>query len=122
MSNYSEPVERYFAAWNQENPARRRSLIENAYTPEALHVDPMLEGQGHQGIDAVIQQVHERFPGLCFRLISEIEQHHDRLRFSWELAPREGQAVARGTDFARVSGDRLESVTGFFDPLPGGGQ
>ena len=109
-------VENYIAAWNETDPTNRRSLISHTWADDATFVDPMMEGTGHSGIDALIRGVQERFPGLRFRPFGTAESHHDRARFSWELAPEEGDPVARGTDFAELSPDgRLRAVTGFFD-------
>jgi hypothetical protein len=116
MDDITTLVERYIAAWNETDPANRLSLIAHTWTDDATFVDPMMEGDGHAGIDAMIRGVQERFPGLRFRPFGTADAHHARARFSWELAPESGAPVARGTDFAELSADgRLRSVTGFFD-------
>ena len=109
----------YIAAWNEPDPVRRRSLIAGVWTEDATYADPMMEGHGHAEIDAMIGGVQERFPDLRFRLLGAIDAHHECLRFSWELGPESGAAVAKGTDFAELAGDgRLRSVTGFLDAVP----
>ena len=108
----------YIAAWNEADAARRLSLIARTWAEDAGYIDPMMEGHGHAGIDAMIGAVQERFAGLKFRLTGTVDTHHDCVRFSWELAPEAGEAVAKGTDFAELAGDgRLRSVTGFLDFL-----
>ena len=70
--------------------------------------------------DAMVAAVHERFPGYHFRRIGEIDRHHDRLRFAWELAPEGGPVFAGGVDFGVVAADgRLKTITGFIDHAPG---
>ncbi len=119
MIDTTELVGSYIAAWNETNPARRQSLIARTWALDACYVDPMMESDGHAGIDAMIRGVQERFPGLQFRLAGAIETHHARVRFSWELLPETGEPVARGTDFAVLAEDgRLRSVTGFLDSVP----
>jgi hypothetical protein len=79
-----------------------------------------MQGEGQSGIDALVQGVHAQFAGHRFRQTSAIDTHHDRLRFSWELAPEDGPAVVAGTDFGVVAADgRLQTITGFFDQTPG---
>ena len=79
----------------------------------------MLQGEGGDGIDAMIAGVQDRFPGHRFRRTGDVESHHDRVRFTWELAPEAGDPVVKGTDFGVVTPhDRLQSITGFFDYVP----
>ena len=115
MSDPTELVDRYIAMWNETDPGRRRELIARTWTETARYVDPVMAGEGRDGIDAMVAAVQQRFPGHHFRRTSTVDGHHDRLRFAWELAPEDGPAVVGGTDFATVAGDRLETVTGFFD-------
>ena len=120
MNNPVEVIDQYFAAWNETDAEQRRSLIARTWTDDASYLDPVMQGEGHAGIDAMIQGVQERFVGHRFRRISDVDVHHDRMRFSWELAPENGPAVVGGTDFAVVAADgRLQTVTGFFDHVPG---
>jgi hypothetical protein len=119
MTNPKELVDRYFAMWNETDAGRRRDLIDKIWTENARYVDPMLESEGRKGIDAMVATVHQRFPGYKFRRTSEVDQHHDRVRFSWELAPEGGPAFADGVDFGVVAADgRLEAITGFIDHAP----
>jgi len=116
MDNLTELIDRYIAMWNETDAERRRELIARTWTEEACYLDPILQGEGQAGIDTMVRGVHERFPGHRFRRTSDPDAHHDRVRFSWELAPEGGAPVVSGTDFAVVGkGDRLKTVTGFFD-------
>jgi SnoaL-like domain len=113
-------VERYFAVWNEMNAGRRRDLIARTWTETATYLDPMLQADGREGIDAMVKAVQERFPGHKFRLRGPIDSHHDRVRFSWDMASGSGVAVASGIDFGVVAdGQRLQAVTGFLDAVPG---
>ncbi len=106
----------YLAAWNATDPALRRKAVARAWTENGSYLDPMLEAEGHAGLDGMIAAVQAKFPGLCFALRGAPELHHDRIRFSWTLAPENGAPVAFGTDFATLAEDgRLQMVTGFLD-------
>lgn len=119
MSTHTDLIDRYFAIWNETDPMRRRSLIANTWTEQANHLDPLMQGDGQAGIDAMIEGVQERFPGHRFHRTGEIDSHHDRVRFSWELRANGGALVVEGTDFAVVAADgRLQTVTGFLDHAP----
>ncbi|WP_191059359.1 nuclear transport factor 2 family protein [Geminicoccus harenae] len=107
---------RYLAAWNAREPARRREAIAKAWVESGSYLDPLMEAEGHGGLDAIIAAAQAQLPGLVFSLAGTPDLHHDRLRFSWTLAPAGGVPVARGTDFAVVAEDgRLAAVTGFLD-------
>jgi hypothetical protein len=119
MSTVTELIDRYFAMWNETDAKARRALIAETWTENASYLDPALQGQGHAGIDAMVQGVHARFPGHRFRRTSDIDAHHDRVRFSWELSPDGGPAIVKGIDFGVIAdGKRLEAITGFFTQTP----
>jgi hypothetical protein len=116
MNTLTDLVDRYIATWNETDGGRRRDLIAQTWIEGASYLDPILQGDGRDGIDSMIASVQERFPGHRFRRTSEVESHHDRVRFTWELVPAEGDAVVRGTDFGMIApGNMLQAVTGFFD-------
>jgi hypothetical protein len=121
MTETATLVDRYIAAWNETAPAPRRALVEQVFARDAAYLDPLLQGAGHAGIDAMLGAVQQRFAGLRFRSAGTPDLHHDRLRFRWELAQGDGEAIAAGTDFATLDGDgRLAAVTGFIDLMPAG--
>ena len=115
MNTLTDLIDRYIAAWNETDAGRRHDLIARTWTEGASYLDPMLQGDEHDGIDAMIANVQERFPEQ-FRRTGDVESHHDRVCFTWDLAPEEGAAVGSGTDFGVVTADtRLAAITGFFD-------
>jgi len=119
MSDIDTLVQRYIDTWNETDGRRRRDLIGRTWTDTARYVDPMMSGDGPNGIDAMIAGVQQRFPGHKIRLAGKIDAHNDCARFNWELAGPDGQALVAGIDFAVVAGDqRLQSVTGFIDRMP----
>ncbi len=119
MSQSTDLIDRYFAVWNEPDATRRQDLIARTWTESARYVDPLMQSEGHAGIDGMVRQVQEQFTGYQFRRTGAVDMHHDCLRFSWELAPADGPAVGAGTDFAIVAGDgRLQTVTGFLDNGP----
>jgi hypothetical protein len=119
MIEHDELIDRYIAAWNETDGERRRALVAATFSEDASYLDPVMQGQGHAGIDGMIAGVQARFPDHLFRRGAPVDAHHDHLRFSWELAPLGGEPLVKGTDFAVLSADaRLAAVTGFFDLLP----
>jgi len=116
MNNPTELIDRYIAVWNETDGARRRALIARTWTEDARYLDPLLEGSGHAGIDAMVQALQQRYPGNRFSRTSDVDAHHDRVRFTWTLGPAGGPPLAQGIDFGVVTdGNLLAAVTGFLD-------
>jgi hypothetical protein len=120
MTSINGAVTRYIAAFNETDPVRRRDLIAKTWVPEGTYRDPLVSGDGHDGISAMIGAIHERFPGYRFRLVSGIDAHSGYVRYRWEAGGAEGSPLYfAGTDFAVVAEDgRFASVTGFLDAMP----
>jgi SnoaL-like domain len=116
----SAVVDDYFAMWNATDPDRRAAAITAAWSPDAKYVDPMFAAEGHAALDEMVTQVHEQFPGYRFHRTGQVEAHHDRARWSWELGAPDGSAAAAGVDFAILAPDgRFSEVTGFIEQQPG---
>jgi hypothetical protein len=119
MKNHLALIDSYIAMWNEADAAMRRDLISQTWTENGSYLDPVMNGDGQQGIDAMVQGVQERFPGHKFRRTSEVDSHNTCVRFTWELVAEDGTAVVRGTDFGVLAADgRLQNITGFFDQVP----
>lgn len=112
-------VDTYIAAWNATAAEERAALVARTWTPQASYVDPVMAGDGHAGIDAMIAGCQARFPGFRFSRRGKLDVHGDNIRFSWDLAPEGGDPVAGGTDFAVIEDGRMKVVTGFLDFAPG---
>lgn len=108
-------VDRYIAAWNETDASRRQALIALTFTDKARYLDPVLAGDGHHGIDTMVGAVHAKYPGYRFSRTSEVNGHHDRAMFNWQLGPKDGPVFVKGVDVAVLSADgRLAQVDGFF--------
>jgi hypothetical protein len=115
-----ELVDRYIAIWNEADAGRRRDLIERTWAEDASYLDRLMQGDGHNDIDAMIRGMQAQFPGHRFRRTGGIDTHHGRLRFSWELVAADGTPFVGGVDFGVLAEDgRLKAITGFLDHMPG---
>ena len=111
----------YIALWNETDARRRAELLRAGWREDAHYVDPLMQGAGHDAIDALIAGVQAKFPGFRFARDGGADVVQDTIRFRWTLGP-EGQALVKGTDFVRIDGDRMRTVTGFIDQMPGIGE
>jgi hypothetical protein len=120
MTDFEQVVQNYIAIWNETDAGKRRELIGMTWTADATYVDPLMRGDGPDGIDVMIEQVQRQFPGFTFSLTTKVDGYNDRVRFAWEAAANGGPPLVAGTDFGVVAEDgRLQAVTGFLDKFPG---
>jgi hypothetical protein len=120
MTDATKIARRYIELWNEKVPSRRREMLSQDWTQDARYVDPLMSGDGADGVDALIAGVQERFPDFRFRLIGEPNGYGDHLRFCWGLGPDGADSPIKGTDFAVLKDGRIQSITGFLDHVPSG--
>ena len=120
MTDVNTIASRYIDLWNERMPSRRREILGQHWAKDAKYVDPLMAGEGHAGVDALIAGVQHRFPDFRFKLIGEPNGFGDHVRFSWGLGPEGADSPIKGTDFAVVSDGRVSSITGFLDQVPPG--
>ena len=124
MTDHVTIARRYIDLWNERAQNRRRELLGEFWTADASYVDPLMKGDGRDGIDALISGVQQRFPDFTFKLIGEPNGFGDHtrfsLRFSWGLGPDGADSPIKGTDFAVLKDGRIQSITGFLDQVPPG--
>jgi hypothetical protein len=118
LNEIEQLVDRYIAGWNEADPDRRRDLIARTWTKDGSYVDPLMRGEGHAGIDAMIAGVQAQFPTFRFRRTSAVDAHNDRVRFGWALGPEQGEPLAGGVDFGTIADGRLQTIAGFLDFAP----
>lgn len=119
METTLSTIDTYLAAWNETDAERRAELVREAWLPDGVYLDPMLEATGHRAISEMAAGIHATYPGHTFRRTTQIDGHHEVVRFGWELVAPDGSALVAGTDVAELADDgRFRSVTGFFGDLP----
>jgi SnoaL-like domain len=117
MTDINTTIDAWFASLNELDGAKRAALVEQAWAGDGRWVDPPFEGEGHEAINQMVDAVYESYPDHRFRRVSEIDAHHDAVRYGWELVNRDGSIVLAGTDIGQVADDgRLSRITGFFGP------
>jgi hypothetical protein len=117
MAEVTTVVDTYLAAFNETDPERRRALIAESWTDDSSYLDPLMSGEGPDGIDAMIAGVQQQYPGYRFELADGPDAHNDRVRFTWHLHGPDGNGpVATGIDFGTLAADgRLRTITGFLE-------
>jgi hypothetical protein len=114
-------IDRYLACWNETDSTARRDLITKTWADDASYIDPLVDAQGHDALDAAIAATQGQFPGHVFALAGPVDAHHDVARFSWGLGRDGDEPLVIGSDVASVGTDgRLARVVGFLDKVPSG--
>ncbi len=115
----TELAGQYFAIWNETDPDLRAKLIETTWSTDGLFVDPSFEAGGHEDLSMLFATAQQMFPGHAFAQTGEIEEHHNRLRWTWHLAAPGQEPVAGGTDVVTLNPDgKIREVVGFLDFAP----
>ena len=120
MTDVNTIAGRYVDLWNERSPNRRRAILSEHWASDARYVDPLMSADGHDGVEALVAGVQQRFPDFRFKLLGHADGFGDHVRFSWGLGPDGADAPIKGTDFAIVRDGRIESITGFLDQVPQG--
>ena len=119
MTDVVNTIDTYLSAWNETDPDRRGTLIEQVWAEDGRLIDPPLDAVGHTGISEMAEAMHEHFPGHSFRRVSGVDAHHDQVRFAWELVGPDGAVALTGLDTGELGADgRLLRIAGFFGDLP----
>lgn len=120
MTDANKVASRYIDLWNERTANRRREILSQNWASDAKYIDPLMSGDGHDGVDALIASVQQRFPDFRFRLLGQADGFGDHVRFSWGLGPDGADSPIKGTDFATLRDGRIKSITGFLDQVPPG--
>jgi hypothetical protein len=118
MTDVKKVAHGYIDLWNERAPDRRREMLRQHWTDDATYIDPLMSGDGRDGVDALISGVQQRFPDFRFSLIGEPNGYGDRVRFCWGLGPDGADSPIKGTDFAVLRDGRIQRITGFLDQVP----
>src|SRR5438552_15442272 len=85
MTDINKVARGYIELWNERTASRRREMLATHWTSDAKYVDPLMSGDGLDGVDALIVGVQQRFPEFKFKLIGESYGFVDHFRLSWGL-------------------------------------
>src|SRR5947199_6692217 len=117
MSDFTAVAHDYLAAWNEDDAAKRSVRVRELWAEDGDYVDPQASVRGHAEIDALLTAARAQFAGFEFRLTGDVDGHHDRLRFTWELfPPNASESIVEGFDVVTLAEDgRISSVSGFLN-------
>ena len=110
----------YWTAWNEPDPGLVRRHLESAVTVDVEWNDPRDSFVGIDELEAAVLRLRSAKPDYVFTLASEIDRHHDLLRYRWDMS-RRGRTLMEGLDIVALdpSSGLIRRVDGFFGhPTP----
>jgi hypothetical protein len=115
----SDVVSAYGAAWNEPDERKRRTLLEEGWSDDAVYCDPTATVAGRDALVTHIAGFHQRFPGARIEQSSGVDEHDGWLRFAWTMLGDDGTTIMDGFDVGALGPDgRLNRIVGFFGPFP----
>jgi hypothetical protein len=110
-----DALESYWTAWNEPDLERVRGHLASAVTDDVEWNDPRDSFVGIAELEAAIRRLRTSKPDYWFVIASEIDQHHDRLRYRWDMV-RNGRTLMEGLDVVTLepSSGLIARVDGFF--------
>ena len=115
----NEVVSAYGAAWNEQDEAARRKLLEQAWADDGVYCDPTATVDGRDALVAHIGGFQTMLPGARIETSSGVDEHDGWLRFAWTMIGADGTPAMEGLDVGELGPDgRLRRIVGFFGPFP----
>lgn len=115
-----EPLVSYWTAWNEMDLEQVPQHLARAVTDDVEWNDPRDSLVGISELEAAIRSLRTSKPGYRFVITSEVDHHHDRLRYRWDMISR-GRTLMEGLDIVTIdaSAGLICRIDGFFGhPTP----
>lgn len=115
-----EPLVSYWTAWNETDLDLVPQHLARAVMEDVEWNDPRDSFVGSHELEAAIRRLRTRKPGYRFVIASEVDHHHDRFRYRWDMISR-GRTLMEGLDVVTInpSVGLICRVDGFFGhPTP----
>jgi hypothetical protein len=110
----------YWTAWNEADITRIPDHLVGAVTDNVEWNDPRDSFVGIDELEQAILRLRTSKPDYAFVIASEIDGHHDRLRYRWDMV-RHGRTLMEGLDVVTLEprSGLIARVDGFFgQPTP----
>ena len=117
----SATVDRWFGAWNDADPIRRRETLAAIVTADVEFKDRFGLTGGLEELLGHIAAVHQFMPGLRLEREGDTRHCQGTVLADWRAVGQDGITKAKGTNAFAMSADgRIAAVTGFWSNHPAG--
>ncbi len=110
----------YWTAWNEPDVSALAAHLARAVTATVEWNDPRDSFAGIDALETNMRELRTTKPQYRFRIVSEIDAHHDRLRYRWDMI-KDHRTLMQGLDVVTLcqTSGLIERVDGFFgEPTP----
>lgn len=112
-------VDAHLQAYCEVDAGQRAAAVRRLWNADGRLVDPPFASAGHAGIAEQGGLLVAQFPGHRFVRTTAVDEHHEFLRYGWQLVNPEGAPVLEGMDLMELDVDgRIGRVVGFFGAQP----
>lgn len=114
------PLVSYWTAWNETDLDHLPRYLASAVTEDVEWNDPRDSFIGIDELEAAIRKLRTTKPGYRFVMASEVDHHHNRYRYRWDMVSR-GRTLMEGLDIVTIDASvgLICRVDGFFGhPTP----
>lgn len=114
------PLVAYWTAWNEADLDAVAGHLARAVTPDVVWNDPRDSFVGIADLEAAVRRLRTAKPRYRFVIASEIDHHHDRYRYRWDMV-NDRRVLMEGLDVVTVEpgSGLIARVDGFFGhPTP----
>lgn len=96
MTTAQDLAARYAAVWSEPDAEVRRAAIATLWRPDGVHYVKEREARGYAALEQRVSGAYEknvRDNGNRFRARPDAQRLRDVVTFTWEMLPRDGEAV-----------------------------
>jgi SnoaL-like domain len=114
------PLQAYWTAWNEHDLDQIPRHLALAVTADVEWNDPRDSFVGLGDLVEAVRRLRTSKPDYVFAIASEIDHHHHRLRYRWDML-RHGRVLMEGLDVVTLdpASGLIGRVDGFFGhPTP----
>jgi hypothetical protein len=101
MIELDDFIARYVATWNESDADIRRAHIEGLWSEQASLFNRVSEYHGLPGIEQAVKRSYDLFVarGFQFRPRGDPANHHNAVRFSWDMITADDKVDSVGMQF-----------------------
>lgn len=108
-------VDRWFAAWAETDPSRRREALASCAMAGVIFRDDFASLEGREDLDAHIAATHVHMPGMRLERAGKLARSQGAALLRWQAKRPDGSVAGAGTSFVDFAPDgKIARVAGFW--------
>ncbi len=109
----------FVRAWLTDDAAERRRSLEQCWADDGVFIQRNSVAEGRDALAETIEQGIRNWPTGATIPTSDVEEHHNWLRYRWKIVGGDGAVYAEGLHVAERGDDgRVKMMITFNGPPP----